>query len=289
MGFCMKFSDVKFVSLLSNIKKGRGVVLDPVSGQMSVVDVTEKIKSQIASILDVIPSSSDMNQWNESTRQELVWNPIRVVFSSPLRIDFHQNVVGLAYSLTNGEYPLLGSAVDEGVICYASHRVRKSYNREIMSEDRVNSILRKKIDDEASCSDIALMGRLIATRNVSNDIVGLFLLCGGIELTLNMNSIVATFGDLELFLRVNGVMTRNSNTPQARVYVLCRDQAGDWSVRNWANPISQLDDEPDNDYNIRIKSTLRDRNRFKVKRTTSTSSNLTGLTDEKGIYYSPII
>jgi hypothetical protein len=158
-----------------------------------------------------------------------------------------------------------------------------------MSEDRVNSILRKKIGEEASCSDIALMGRLVATRNVSNDIVGLFLLCGGIELTLDINSIVESFDDLELFLRVNGVMTRNSNTPQARVYVLCRDQDGDWSVRNWAKPISQLDNEPDNDYNIRIKSTLRDRNRFKVKRTTATNSNLTGLTDEKGIYYSPTI
>lgn len=238
-----------------------------------MIDVGSVDLAQILSHLDIIPSSSDMNEWNESTRQELIWNPIRFIFQAPISLQPHRSLSTLSYTITNTYYNLLGSSVKEGVTYYHSQRNKKSYNKEILSASKVDEILKQ---EGGGTGDIALQGTLIATRNENDAIESLYLTCGNLEMKLDMGRVEEIFGSCEEFYSHN---QRNSQ----RVYVLCHKE-GSWSVRNWGMSIPQRADEEEIAWKKRVKMTLRDRNRFIVSQPVASDPNPLGLSDERGMF-----
>jgi hypothetical protein len=237
------------------------------------LDLSQEDKNHIISHLDIIPSSSEMNDWSEATRQELIWNPIRFEFLAPVVLQPYRSLSALSYSLTDIHYRLLGSSVKEASIYHHSQRSKKSYTREKLLPGEVDDILKKRVGDDLS--DIAISGRLVASKDVEERITGLHLRCGILELQLDLDWVKETFGSCEDFY-----MQNRSSSP--RVYVLCHKE-GYWSVRNWGKGISQLVDEDDLVWRKRVKSTLRDRNRFIVSNSIASNPNVLGLSDERGM------
>jgi hypothetical protein len=259
--------------------------MDPISGEMSLINIHDGDKRSIIAILSRVPSSSEMNSWDEIKRQEMVLSPNRVVFDDPLSVEFHKSLHKLAYSMNCVDFPLLGKAVMEAITCYTSHRTSKSYNREALSENKVMDLLRK-IEKEVEDPEISITGSLVATRNDYGFISSLVLLAGQLEIVLDLSWIEEEFGSIEDFYHVNRAKGK-SKTGGEKVFVLCY-QYHSWSVRNWATPISREDGESDIIYRTRVKSTLRDRNRFKVNRSTPPAvPNAMGLSESKSIYSHP--
>jgi hypothetical protein len=245
------------------------------------VSLSTADRDSILSLIDEIPSSSDMHTWSETTRQRLVKNPLRVVFANPLSIDSHRDLSAIGFSLTAKNYQFLGNSVKDAILSYSSRRNTKSYNRESLSAIQVQGILNQEVIEGPMLPEIAISGRLIATRDINRSITGLVLRAGNIEVTLNLEWVKVEFGSLDLFYRVNSI---KEGGKQSRVYVL-RLVNGNWSVRNWARPIAMLEEENFDDWEKRVKGILRDRNRFAIDGDKSASSNTLGLSDARGTYY----
>jgi hypothetical protein len=222
-----------------------------------------------------------MNTWSESKRQELVIEPIRVEFNSPINLDFHRNLSALGFSLTDCNYDFLGTSVKDAILSYSSRRNTKSYNRESLTASRVEAIMSREVIDGETVPDIAVSGRLVATRDGNGVISSIVLCSGNIEMVLDLKWIERVFKDVNLFYKVNSVKVGGK---QVRVYVL-RYKVEDkgWEVRNWAMPILADLDEDEESWKKRWKSQLRDRNKFSVVKSDLAAPNILGLPDERGI------
>jgi hypothetical protein len=257
--------------------QGKGINLDPISGAISVLDISRENRAVILANLAKYPCYSEMLEWGESERQRMVRDPHRIIFNNPLRVESSRDLSAVAFSLTNRTYSILGDAARKAILYHTSRRVSKSYNRETLSPKRVKSILKQDLGRERDDIDISLYGELLATKKGDGEINGLVLITGDLEIVLDLDDVINQFGDIDLFYKVN-----RSTRRRKRVYMIrCRDKV--WSVKNWATPIPIVADEGIKSWETRVKKVLRNRNTFSILEDLQSDPAQSPASDESGL------